>query len=181
MNSAKTQMTRKNVSAPMRWIVNNLYFSPFEDVLHFGEGKAFEDTRLLSNPPYGSGPLVFAYDPNSPDVYKRDRQRLHPEFITYAHGVSIYVFNTLLPSEREMAFGDMMRCCDNLIIAVRTDKVNGTPVLGYDGVTTSRDTFQTQLSADAWVEWFERVSPDRTSVEVLHKTSTYVILGIKRK
>ena len=74
-----------------------------------------------------------------------------------------------------------MRCCDNLIIAVRTDKVNGAPVLGYDGVTTSRDTFQTQLSADAWVEWFERVSPDRTSVEVLHKTSTYVILGIKRK
>ena len=181
MNSAKTQITRKNVSAPMRWIVNNLYFSPFEDVLHFGEGKAFEDTRLLSNPPYGSGPLVFAYDPNSPDVYKRDRQRINPEFITYAHGVSIYVFNTLLPSERKAAFEDMMGCCNNLIIAVRTDKVNGAPVLGYDGVTTSRDTFQTQLSADAWVEWFERVSPDRTSVEVLHKTSTYVILGIKRK
>ena len=181
MNSAKTQITRKNVSAPMRWIVNNLYFSPFEDVLHFGEGKAFADTEALRLPLYGSGPYVMAFDPNSPHVWKRDRQRINPEFITYAHGVSIYVFNTLLPSERKAAFEDMMRCCDNLIIAVRTDKVNGSPVLGYDGVTTSRDTFQTQLSADAWVEWFERVSPDRTSVEVLHKTSTYVILGIKRK
>lgn len=181
MNSAKTQITRKNVSAPMRWIVNNLYFSPFEDVLHFGEGKAFADTEALRLPPYGSGPYVMAFDPNSPHVWKRDRNIINPEFYTYTSGVSIYVFNTLLPSEREMAFGDMMRCCDNLIIAVRTDKVNGTPVLGYDGVTTSRDTFQTQLSADAWVEWFERVSPDRTSVEVLHKTSTYVILGIKRK
>jgi hypothetical protein len=180
MNSAKTQMPRKNVSAPMRWIVNNLYFSPFEDVLHFGEGKAFEDTRLLSNPPYGSGPLVFAYDPNSPDVYKRDRQRINPEFITYAHGVSIYVFNTLLPSERKAAFEDLMGCCENLIIAVRTDKVKGSPALGYDGVTTKRGTFQTQLDAGAWMEWFKRMSPEGTSVTLLQSNGSYVIISVKR-
>ena len=181
MNSAKTQITRKNVSAPMRWIVNNLYFSPFEDVLHFGEGKAFADTEALRLPLYGSGPYVMAFDPNSPHVWKRDRTIINPEFYTYAHGVSIYVFNTLTHFDRKAAFEDMMRCCDNLIIAVRTDKVNGTPVLGYDGVTTKRGTFQTQLDTGAWTEWFKRVSPEGTSVTLLQSNGSYCILGIKRK
>jgi len=179
MNSAKTQITRKNVSAPMRWIVNNLYFSPFEDVLHFGEGKAFEDTEALRLPLYGSGPYVMAFDPNSPHVWKRDRTIINPEFYTYAHGVSIYVFNTLLPSERKAAFEDMMRCCNNLIIAVRTDEVTGIP--HADGVMTSRGTFQTQLDAGQWVEWFKRVSPEGTSVTLLQSNGSYVILDIKRK
>lgn len=174
-------MSRQSVSAPMRWIVNNLYFSPFEDVLHFGEGKAFEDTKVLSNPPYGSGPLVWAYDPYSPDVYKRDRLLIDPEFRTYAHGVSIYVFNTLLPKEREEAFRDMLACCENLIIAVRTDRVEGTPHPLTPGVTTKRGTFQTQLDAGQWMEWFKRVSPEGTSVTLLQSNGSYCILDIKRK
>lgn len=181
MNSERTQITRKSPSAPMRWIVNNLYFSPFEDVLHFGEGRAFEDTRALQNPPYGSGPLVVAYDPNSPVYFKRDAALIDPEVRTYAHGVSIYVFNTLLPAARKAAFEDMMGCCENLIIAVRTDKVNGTPVPGYDGVTTKRGTFQTQLNAGEWAAWFKRVSPEGTSVKVLQRNGSYVILDINRK
>ena len=180
MNSEKTQIARKTVSAPMRWIVNNLYFSPFEDVLHFGEGRAVEDTRLLSNPPYGSGPLVFAYDPHSPDLWKRDRARINPELQTYAHGVSIYVFNTLLPSERKAAFEDMLGCCENLIIAVRTDKVKGWEHPLTPGVITKRGTFQTQLNAEQWVNWFKRESPVRSSVSLLHKAGHFCIIEVSR-
>lgn len=178
MNSAKTQITRKTTSAPMRWIADNIYFSHFDDILHFGEGKAFADTVALEVNGY---PYVVAFDPNSPHVWKRDRGILNPEFYTYTVGVSIYVFNTLKPAERKSAFDQMQACCERCIIAVRTDKVNGPPALGSDGVTTSRGTFQTQLSADAWVEWFERTSPIRSSVSILHKTSNYVIIDIKRK
>lgn len=177
MNSGKTQITRKSPSAPMRWIVNNFYFSPFDPVLHFGEGKAFQDTELLRNPPYGSGPMVKAFDPNSPDEWKRDVAILDQEYFV---GVSVYVFNALEPMARRQAFLDMLGCCENLIVAVRTDKVEGKKPLGMDGVVTKRNTFQTQLSADAWREWFLRMSPEGTSVEVLHKTSAYVILSIKR-
>ena len=178
MNSEKTQITRKTVSAPMRWIADNIYFSHFDDILHFGEGKAFADTVALEVNGY---PYVVAFDPNSPHVWKRDRCILNPEFYTYTVGVSIYVFNTLLPAERAKAFEDMFACCERCVIAVRTDKVKGSPALGYDGVTTKRGTFQTQLNAGAWMEWFKRMSPEWASVEVLHKTSNYVIIDIKRK
>lgn len=177
MNSEKTQIARKTPSAPMRWIVNNFYFSPFDPVLHFGEGKAFADTELLKNPPYGSGPLVVAFDPNSPDEWKRDRAILDQEYFV---GVSVYVFNTLLPAARKAAFEDLMGCCENLIIAVRTDKVKGSPALGCDGVTTKRGTFQTQLDAGAWMEWFQRMSPEGTSVTPLQSNGSYVIISVKR-
>lgn len=175
MNSAKTQITRKTTSAPMRWIVNNFYFSPFDPVLHFGEGKAFQDTELLRHPPYGSGPEVVAFDPNSPDEWKRDRAILDQEYFV---GVSVYVFNTLTHFDRRAAYLDMLGCCEHLLIAVRTDKVNGIP--HADGVITSRNTFQTQLGAGQWYDWFRQHSPERTSVTLLHKTSAYVILDIKR-
>ena len=174
MNSERTQIVRSTTSAPMRWIIKNVEFSPFENVLHFGEGKAFEDSHALAH----GGPLVKAFDPNSPHVWKRDRAILDQR---YDVGVSVYVFNTLLPADRAKAFKDMLACCQRCVIAVRTDKVNGSPVLGYDGVTTKRGTYQTQLNADAWREWFLRMSPEWASVGALHKTSAYVILDIKRK
>lgn len=180
MNSAKTQITRKNVSAPMRWIVNNLYFSPFEDVLHFGEGKAFADTEALRLPPYGSGPYVMAFDPNSPHVWKRDRQIINPEFYTYAHGVSIYVFNTLLPKDRDEAFYDMLACCNRCYIAVRTDRVPGHPHPLTPGVITQRGTFQTQLNAEQWQAWFLRVSPEWASVSLLHNGGHFCIIEVSR-
>lgn len=173
MNSERTQITRKTTSAPMRWIIKNVEFSPFENVLHFGEGRAFEDSHALAH----GGPLVKAFDPNSPHVWKRDVAILDQE---YDVGVSVYVFNALEPMARRQAFLDMLGCCENLIVAVRTDKVEGKKPLGMDGVVTKRNTFQTQLSADAWREWFLRMSPEGTSVEVLHKTSAYVILSVKR-
>ena len=176
MNSAKTQITRKTTSAPMRWIVNNFYFSPFGAVLHFGEGKAFADTTALKD--LAQNPHVVAFDPNSPIEYRRDVAILDQ---WYDVGVSIYVFNTLLPRDRAEAYLDMLLCCERCIIAVRTDKVEGTPHPLTPGVTTKRGTFQTQLNAEQWHDWFYRMSPEWASVEVLHKTSAYVILDIKRK
>lgn len=170
MNSERTQIKRKQVSAPTRWIIGHIDLND-KFILHYGEGKAFEDTRVLSA---FSGSFVATYDPhteaNDPSVLD----------VQYDVGISNYVFNTLLPATRAKAFSDMLACCKRCIIAVRTDKVNGSPVLGYDGVTTSRDTFQTQLSADAWVEWFERMSPDRTSVEVLHNGGHFAIIDVWR-
>lgn len=176
MNSERTQMARKTTSAPMRWIVDNFYFSAFDSILHFGEGKAFQDTELLKN----NGSLVYAYDPNSPHSHKRDASIIYPGFHQYDVGVSVYVFNTLEPVARKQALQDMLGCCRHCLVAVRTDKVNGEQRLGMDGVITKRNTFQTQLDADAWVEWFTRMSPEKTSVKVLHKTSGYVILGINK-
>lgn len=176
MNSERTQIARKTTSAPMRWIVDNVYLSKFGDVLHFGEGKAFKDTAALER----SGSRAFAYDPGSPDIVKRDRSIIDPARGMYAVGVSIYVFNTLLPSERVDAFWDMLSCCQRCVIAVRTDKVEGTPHPLTPGVITKRGTFQTQLNADQWQAWFLRVSPEWASVDVLHKTSAYVIIGVKR-
>lgn len=172
MNSEKTQITRKTTSAPMRWIVGNVPFPEYGSVLHFGEGKAFEDSYALGL----RGLAVFAYDPNSPHEWKRD-----PEILdrTYDYGVSVYVFNTLLPEDRAWAYLNMLGCCEHLLIAVRTDKVNGDK--WRDGVITSRNTFQTQLDAGQWYDWFRQHSPERTSVTLLHKTSAYVILDIKRK
>jgi hypothetical protein len=158
----------------MRWIVNNVDVPAFGDVLHFGEGKAFEDTAALER----SGSRVFAYDPGSPDIVKRDRSIIDPSRGLYSVGVSIYVFNTLLPLDRLSALRSMLACCQRCVIAVRTDKVAGEA--WQDGVITSRNTFQTQLNYGEWCGWFLAASPEWTSVEVLHKTSAYVILDIKR-
>lgn len=176
MNSERTQIARKTTSAPMRWIVDNVYIPEFGDVLHFGEGRAFDDTAALEE----HGSRVFAYDPHSPKVWRRDSSLIDPAKGIYSLGVSIYVFNTLEPVTRKQAFLSMLGCCQRCVVAVRTDRVEGDQSLGMDGVITKRNTFQTQLSADAWREWFLRMSPEGTSVEVLHKTSAYVIISVKR-
>lgn len=144
-----TAMTRKSVSAPMKYLAQRrgAPYGPME-VLHFGEGKAYEDTKYLAR----NGANVTPYDPNSEHELTRDPGILDQH---YDLGIAIYVFNTLKPGERYFAFKQLIDCCDTAIIAVRTDKVKGTPIF-FDGVETKRGTFQTQLNANQWLRYFQR-------------------------
>ncbi len=169
MNSEKTMMTRKAVSAPMRWIIGHIDLND-KFILHYGEGKAFEDTRVLSA---FSGSFVATYDPhtesNDPSVLDVD----------YDVGVSNYVFNTLLPKDRNEAFYDMLACCNRCLISVRTDPVSGLP--HADGVITQRGTFQTQLGTGQWMRYFLRVSPEWASVSLLHNGGHFCIIEVVGK
>jgi hypothetical protein len=178
MNSEKTQIHRRYTTAPTRWLLENVDFSSYNTLLHFGEGRAFPDTLAFE----GLFDLsVFAYDPGSPDEWKRDRKFINPSFGLYDVGVSNYVFNTLLPKDRDEAFYDMLACCNRCYIAVRTDRVPGHPHPLTPGVITQRGTFQTQLNAAQWQAYFLRVSPEGTSVTLLQSNGSYCILDIKRK
>ncbi len=176
MNSEKTQLTRKAVSAPMRWVKDNLEYS-FDDwnVLHFGEGKAFPDSAEMVR----MGFAVTPYDPNSKDFYTRNPDNIDPSLHIYDIGFSFYVFNTLNQYWREQAFNEMMRCCKRLIIAVRTDRVPGEKC--QDGVITKRLTFQTQLNKDQWLEYFTLISPVRSSVSLLHNGGHFAIIEVVGK
>lgn len=177
MNSEKTQIHRRYTTAPTRWLLEHVDFSSYKTMLHFGEGRAFPDTRAFEQQRLS----VWAFDPGSPDEWKRDRAIINPSFGLYDFGVSNYVFNTLLPKDRDEAFYDMLACCNRCYIAVRTDRVPGHPHPLTPGVITQRGTFQTQLNAEQWQAWFLRVSPKGTSVTLLQSNGSYCILDIKRK
>jgi hypothetical protein len=144
MNSEKTQIARKTVSAPTRFLVENEYV--YGKVLHFGEGKAFADTTAMDRLP--NVDYVQPYDPNSPDEWKREL----PLGCTFDYVVCNYVLNTLLPEERADAFTKSFLKGIYAVYTVRIDKVSGEPY--EDGVITSKGTFQTQLSAEEWIVWF---------------------------
>lgn len=177
MNSEKTQIHRRYTTAPTRWLLEHVDFSSYKTMLHFGEGKAYPDTSAFEE----LGLSVWAYDPGSPQEWKRDSKFINPSFGLYDVGVSNYVFNTLLPKDRDEAFYDMLACCNRCYIAVRTDRVPGHPHPLTPGVITQRGTFQTQLNAEQWQAWFLRVSPKGTSVTLLQSNGSYCILDIKRK
>lgn len=164
-----TAMTRKSVSAPMRYLAQRrgAPYGPME-VLHFGEGKAYEDTKYLTR----NGANVTPYDPNSEHEYTRDASRLDQH---YDLGIAIYVFNTLQPAARKNALEKLLRCCSQAIIAVRTDKVHGEP--WQDGVFTKRGTFQTQLNVAGWIDWFYANS--FRPVTFLHNGGHYAMFEVE--
>jgi len=169
VNSGATAITRKTVSAPTRWIVGNVFLHG--EILHYGEGKAYQDTAALAT--YHT--TVDCYDPNSDDPAKRVRK----PGCRYDLTVCNYVLNTLLPAEREEAFIDAFLSATYSIFTVRTDKVKGEPY--EDGVLTQRGTFQTQLTSEEWIIWFytalQRLAGNYR-VSVLHKTSSYMIVQV---
>lgn len=172
MNSGKTAIARKSVSAPMKYL-GKLRGPPYGpmNVLHFGEGKAYEDTKYLKR----NGARVTSYDPNSENPFARDPTLLD---LHYDFGFAIYVFNTLTPHVRTAAFHKLLNCCDRVIIAVRTDKVDGQPY--EDGVITKLGTFQTQRKAKLWLHWFATNMPegDTRTVHLLHSTGHYTIIEV---
>lgn len=153
MNSGLTQIHRKTVSAPMREIAERLQA---ESIIHFGEGRAYQDTAALAE----IAPTV-VYDPNSPQKSKREWPETWNDV-----GVAIYVFNTLPPLQRSYALQDFLSSCDRWYIAVRADKVDGTPL--FDGVMTKRGTFQKRYTEAEAVREFGGT--------VIKKTSTFILL-----
>lgn len=131
----RTAITRKDVSAPMKWILENLEIPGA--VLHYGEGKAYLDTAALRD----SGADVAVYEP-----YPAPRQRykaiLPADYFDML--VSIYILNVLEPYERNLVLSEMKIIADRAVVAVRTDKIAGTPHL--DGVITKIGTFQKSFS-----------------------------------
>lgn len=179
MNSEKTQITRKGVSAPTKWIIEN--YPLYGTVLHYGEGKAYHDTAALSDA--AGVDWVFAYDPNSNDPEKRT---LPLGYITdgntrvmqYDHIVCNYVLNVLIGMNRVNAYHDIIHRALYSVITVRTDKVAGEPFA--DGVITKRGTFQTQLTGGAWVKWFKDNHPySADRVKVLHQTKHYIMIEVR--
>jgi hypothetical protein len=155
----RTAIARKGVSAPMREIVASLPALKGKSILHYGEGRAFEDTALLS-----SIGTCIPYEPNSPDEFVSDRFILNDY---YSVGISVYVFNTLPPVVRRAAWKQFMDCVGIAIWAVRADKVYGTP--SEDGVVTKAGTFQKSYDVEsAMAEW-----PDAT---IFQYNSSFITL-----
>ena len=174
MNSERTQIARKDVTAPMRYLKDNDWMPNGANfVLHHGVGKAKADTDLLREHCL----LTFQYDPNVPGI--DDDSVLMP--YEYNSIYSIYVFNTLPPIERMRAFKEMINClCEggHAYVAVRTDKVQGTE--SEDGVVTKRGTFQTQLNKDDWHWWFSSRAGIGFMSTVLTSKPGYAIIKIRR-
>jgi len=175
MNTKRTQIARKDISAPLRFILDNGYGpKPMQDVFHFGEGKAVKDTVALKE----VSPLTWAYDPYGVDEFVRDESHLYAEYHWIFSG---YVFNTLTESDRVDALQQMLGCLmpDGLaLVAVRTDAVKG--VEHDDGVITKRGTFQTQLDRDGWLWWFSSRSGLGFISTVLTSKPGYCIIRIRR-
>ena len=169
MNSEKTQIARRYITAPTRWLLEHVDFA-YKTVLHHGEGKAFPDTRALTE----AGAQVRSYEPSSSDAFTAT----WPVDNFFDIGVSNYVFNTLTMHDRKSAFLDMLNCCNRCLISVRTDRVSGMP--HADGVITQRGTFQSQLGAGQWVDYFRRVSPEWASVSLLHNGGHFAIIDVSR-
>ena len=175
MNTERTQMARTGLSAPLRYILQNGYGpTKSQDVLHFGEGKALEDTIALRD----NAPMTWAYDPHGLDEYVRDEQLLYSEYDWVYSG---YVFNTLTEYDRVGAFHNMMNCVAPggvAYIAVRTDKVDG--IAHEDGVITTRETFQAQRDSIAWQHWFAmELDRGKYIVTVLTKQRSYCIIRVR--
>ena len=170
MNSEMTQIHRRYTTAPTRWLLEHVDFVG-KTVLHHGEGKAFPDTRALAK----AGALVRPYEPASSDLSYTAHW---PALQRFDVAVSNYVFNTLNPYWRELAFNELMKVCQSALIAVRTDRVPGDPC--QDGVLTQRQTFQTQLNRHQWVEWFTDVSPEGCTVNLLHNGGHFCIIEVSR-
>lgn len=167
----KTAIKRKTISAPMRYLAQRRgapYAVDYRmNVLHYGEGYAYEDTKFLTR----NGADVTAYDPYSENPFTRDASRLEQH---YDLGIAIYVLNVLDPLDRVTAIYQLLNCCDQIIIAVRTDKVKGIPI--WDGVVTKAGTFQTQRNAKDWESWLSWATT--RPVELLHNGGHYAIFEV---
>lgn len=127
----RTAIARKDISAPMRWMLENLEIPGA--VLHYGEGKAYMDSAALRK--VATTVAVYEPFPTEGQEYKANMPSGY-----YGMCVSIYVLNVLEPDERAKVIWDMCNRADFVYAAVRTDKIAGTPF--KDGVITKTGTFQ---------------------------------------
>jgi hypothetical protein len=160
-NTHLTQIPRTRISAPTRFLLESDLI--FGNVLHHGAGRAQHDSVAMLRTP---GVIdVQEYDPYGPYWTQRDSRLLANDYDVV---VSNYVLNTLPPAERQRVVNELGAVStQHLFIAVRSDKVSGTPY--EDGVITSRGTFQrTYTPQEAQVEF---------GIPVVHRGRGFVILG----
>ena len=173
MDSGKTAIARTKVSAPTQWLIDNYGF--YGKILHFGEGKAYQDTQALRDLPGVDS--VEAYDPNSAHLHKRV---LPPVGAGFDYVVCNYVLNVLPEEDRSAALVAAFGRGLYNIFTVRLDKVEGKPY--DDGVITSKGTFQSQLDEYEWFDWIARTLLDRFGylphMKVLRKTRDYLMLEV---
>lgn len=129
----KTAMARWRVSKPMEWIAKNVDLAG--DILHFGEGRAYMDTDALNA--YGNVSVYEPY-PGVEGAKQAAKAVLPDKHFDYI--IAIYVLNVLEPTERMKVLKWLREHGDVVLIAVRTDKINGKRY--KDGVKTSTGTFQ---------------------------------------
>ena len=147
INYANTQMYRKVVSAPTRFIAENAYLEGFT-VLNFGSGRAFADTDVLHTVSAGCQ----AYDPFSP----RPWEQIPPNVADVV--VATYVLNVLPPVIREHVLQEILAKTKHYaLITVRTDKIRGDE--WADGVLTSKNTFQKYYTEQSFKEEFAAYNP----------------------
>lgn len=145
INYKATQMPRRgNISAPLMELLNDPVYFRVSNILHFGEGKAYADTEVLSE--FAS---TVAYDLYSEDPAKRNPDLLSKHYETI---FACYVYNVVLPETRAKIHRRLLLISDILIWVVRADKINGTPY--EDGVLTKTNTFQKSYTLqEARREW----------------------------
>ena len=173
MNSGATAIARTKVSVPTQYLIDHNYL--YGHVLHFGEGKAYQDTEAMLQVPGVSS--VTPYDPNSEHVERRTYDRTQYFNVVVCN----YVLNTLPAVDRVEALLEVYRAGTVAYIAVRTDKVK---VVGHaDGVITSKNTFQTQLTAAGWMEWitrtFSKEFPYVPRITIMQETRNYLMLEVR--
>lgn len=189
--SARTQIARHSVSAPVSHLVrNHPGYVGGRTILNFGEGKARKDSIVLWQ---AGADIVVGYDPNHATsnsstvrylskaqilVENHNRRWSGEATDRYDTAYCGYVFNTLPPEARADALDDAFDIADNLIIAVRRGPIAGRPY--EDGVITGKGTFQ-----KGWPNWDaverEFVKPgDAIGFERLHSTSSYFLFRLDR-
>lgn len=163
--SAKTQIARSAVSAPVRELLAR-YPAVIRGrtVFHSGEGKAFEDTAALRR----VAKIVYPYDPNSPNPAHRV---LPPVGTRWDVAVGIYVLNTLTRTNRHRCLQECFTFAASGVFAVRADKIAGVPA--DDGVITSRGTFQKSYTHAEVAQEFAKWGPS-----VLLPTPGYILFRL---
>lgn len=150
-NAHKTAMTRKTHSRPMHKLLEwSLFNEPLGTHLDYGCGKGSDVLQ-------GS----VGYDPH----YRPEKPQG-----TFNTVTCTYVLNVVDTPTRKAIIDELFNLSSNLIaIAVRTDKIVGTPHL--DGVMTAKGTFQKQFNHEELLDLVKDLQAD-----VVHQEKGFVIL-----
>jgi hypothetical protein len=135
--SLKTAISRKDLSAPMRWFSEHRPdFNPGKSILHLGCGKAEHDSNFLRQ----EAAFYAEYDP----VTRPDNTILS---VQYDYIFAFYVLNTLPAGKREEFMDMVYRCMKStetsmayLVVRPSLGNLKGRPF--QSGIITSRDTYQ---------------------------------------
>ena len=153
---ARTAIRRKNVSAPVKYLLDNDLLT--KPVINYGGGYDSESSRALEADHYDP----YIYDYNNVQSFSN----------TWETGYCGYVLNVIAePTVRKNTVGILETITRTAFIAVRSDKIDGNDY--GDGVVTQRNTFQKSYTADEFMHEFAEFGP-----VLVHKTGFYLLFKI---